>query len=582
MTTPIITLKEYFNQKKIFVIPNYQRGYKWAVPANNSKENSSAIEVLMDNLINANKDIQYFLQGVTVTEKDDKIILIDGQQRTTSLYLILWCLGREYIKDITLQYNIREESKEFISKLKDENFEYNSGNDKYQDIYYFKKAIEQVNNKLDQKKDLDRKKFYEFILNKVSILYIKIDEEKAIKTFTMMNGSKATMLEEELVKAEMLRMVSTDTDTETETENQKHLTSINEYLAELKEIIAKDWETNALRSKYAREWDKWLYWWNKEKVQAFFNVKSPMGLLLEYYYRRKQNKDANENFCFNNFKKLLGGKKDTKELFKGLRDLQKTFEDIYNTPSIHNSLGLTLIDINDKFEAINYFIDNKNDLPTLKDYAKWRLVGATHRQVTKSDELTEDEDTKESKANSVLNMLSQKVVYKVNNENNVSDEYKVHAYKQLLRFNMEEDDKLNRKFDFSIWEQKSLEHIHPKSKVYYIAEDKSIHRSLDDESLTKNDIDNTWINRDDFEEDYSEHCIGNLVLLYGKNNSTFGAKSFKEKKNIYFNLSQSEKFESRNLLHTISVFAEENWGIEEIKKNRDNLIEKFKKDYGIE
>lgn len=579
MTTPIITLKEYFNQNKIFVIPNYQRGYKWAVPANNSKDSSSAIEVLMDDLINAskNKYVQYFLQGVTVTEKDDKIILIDGQQRTTSLYLILWCLGRGYIKDITLQYNIREESKEFISKLKDENFEYNSGNDKYQDIYYFKKAIEQVNNKLDQKKDLNRKDFYEFLLNKVSILYIKIDEEKAIKTFTMMNGSKATMLEEELVKAEMLRMVSTDTDTDTE--NQTRISSINEYLAELKEIIAKDWETNALRSKYAREWDKWLYWWNKEEIQAFFNVKSPMGLLLEYYYRRKQNKDANENFCFNNFKKLLKNKTDTKKLFKGLRDLQKTFEDIYNTPSIHNSLGLTLIDINDKFEAINYFIDNKNDPTTLKEYAKWRLVGANHRQVTKSDELSEDEDTKESKANSVLNMLSQKIVYKVSNEYN---DNAFNAYKQLLRFNMEEDDKLNRMFDFSIWDHKTLEHIHPKSKVYYIGEDKSIYRSLDDESLTKNDIDNTWINRDDFEGDYSEHCIGNLVLLYGRNNSTFGAKSFKEKKNIYFNLSQSEKFESRNLLHTISVFAEDNWGIEEIKKNRDNLIEKFKKDYGIE
>ena len=167
----------------------------------------------------------------------------------------------------------------------------------------------------------------------------------------------------------------------------------------------------------------------------------------------------------------------------------------------------------------------------------------------------------------------------------VSNEYNdnaFNAYKQLLRFNMEEDDKLNRMFDFSIWDHKTLEHIHPKSKVYYIGEDKSIYRSLDDESLTKNDIDNTWINRDDFEGDYSEHCIGNLVLLYGRNNSTFGAKSFKEKKNIYFNLSQSEKFESRNLLHTISVFAEDNWGIEEIKKNRDNLIEKFKKDYGIE
>ena len=45
-------------------------------------------------------------------------------------------------------------------------------------------------------------------------------------------------------------------------------------------------------------------------------------------------------------------------------------------------------------------------------------------------------------------------------------------YKQLLRFNVEEYNKLNSgkgvKFDFSIWNNKSLEHISPKSKFYHI------------------------------------------------------------------------------------------------------------------
>ena len=42
-----------------------------------------------------------------------------------------------------------------------------------------------------------------------------------------------------------------------------------------------------LRNKYAREWDKWLYWWNKEDVRDFFNINTPMGLLLDYMSRKK-------------------------------------------------------------------------------------------------------------------------------------------------------------------------------------------------------------------------------------------------------------------------------------------------------
>lgn len=40
------------------------------------------------------------------------------------------------------------------------------------------------------------------------MLYIVIDRDKAVRTFTMMNGQKAKMHDEELVKAEMLHIIS--------------------------------------------------------------------------------------------------------------------------------------------------------------------------------------------------------------------------------------------------------------------------------------------------------------------------------------------------------------------------------------
>lgn len=67
------------------------------------------------------------------------------------------------------------------------------------------------------------------------------------------------------------------------------------------------------------------------------------------------------------------------------------------------------------------------------------------------------------------------------------------------------------------------------------------------------------LDRQLFNGNGSEHCIGNLVLLYGRDNSKFGAKSFEAKKALYFNPdaeSEGLNFKSRSLLH--SMYALQN------------------------
>lgn len=569
------TIGEYFGLEKTFVIPNYQRGYKWAVP-DPKKDNKSSVEELMDRLINSFKDdpdAEYFLQGISVSESENEIILIDGQQRTTTLYLILWCLDQKNINGIELIYNVRQDSRNFISSLKgNHNPELAITEEDIQDIYYFKKAIEIINRKIKEKKidsEHERELFRDYILEKVTVLYIVIDETKATKTFTMMNGQKATMKDEELIKSELLRMISLPEKLDTKTN-----TSIDDNLNQLKEIIAKDWEINNLRSKYAREWDKWLYWWNKKDVMEYFGSENPMGLLVRYYFEINKPidniKKASKSFSFESFKKeFLKSKKSTKDTFSGLRKLQKTFEDLYNDYWSYNYLGIILRVKRDdeRASALKYFLPKANDLENtgnskviIQEYAQWSLVDATHLEIVEGKTIDKENKTTKitfDKASNVLNILSGKYVYAIENENSADSDTTngavEHAYRQLLRINIEEDNKIERKFDFSIWGNRSLEHIHPKSKRKELTFD-----PLKDQSI---------------------HCIGNLVLLYGKNNSEFGAKDVTDKKKVFFDI--HKEFKSRHLLHTVSTFAIDGWGVVEIENAKNNFITNFKTQYEI-
>lgn len=594
MATNFKTLKEYLypdSGNKTFVIPSYQRGYKWSV---REGDNETSVEYLVSSLINSynnNRSQQFFLQGVTVTEEGNEIILIDGQQRTTTLYLLLWCLNPTNImghKNVSLDYSIRTQSKDFLNKLKDIDFDYSlfDPENKIQDIYYFKEAIKQINKLLSAIRD--KEDFQNYLLNNISLLYIVIDKTKAVRTFTMMNGQKAIMHDEELIKAEMLHVVSLPE----EAKGLPTITSVEDTYAVLKEIISVDWETNALRSKYAREWDKWLYWWNREDVKKFFNVDKPMGLLLEYYFRRFSTEN---NFAYKSFKQLIpdGNKAKAKEVFKGLRDLQKDFEDVFNKPTSYNYLKLSLIssngDSDDKYNIILYYITHKRDHQALLDYAKWRMVGCTHKEiveeytidVTNKEENISNSSKRIEKAKKTFDLLSKSHVYNVANDE---------AFKQLLWLNVVEYNRLNGQngvnFDFSIWDSKSLEHIYPKSKFYHIETNEEDGTESyvrgDGQVLSKEQIQGLRNSNVVFTDPnkYSEHCIGNLVLLYGKNNSEFGNLPFDEKKYKFFN--NDRKFESRNLLHTISSFASSKWDVEDIEKSANKFLEQFKVLYNID
>lgn len=105
-----------------FVIPAYQRGYRW------EKEH---IDMLLNDVWE-NGDASYSLQPVVVKKMEDgSFELIDGQQRLTSLFMILKYMRQllSFVpQNFGLQYVTRPRSEEFLSsideKMKNENIDF--------------------------------------------------------------------------------------------------------------------------------------------------------------------------------------------------------------------------------------------------------------------------------------------------------------------------------------------------------------------------------------------------------------------------------------------------------------------------
>lgn len=84
-----------------FLIPAYQRGYRWG---------EQEVRLLLDDITEAGQD-DYYLQPVVVKQLGPKSWeLVDGQQRLTTLYLILRAI-RRYLPLTELRYRLKYETR---------------------------------------------------------------------------------------------------------------------------------------------------------------------------------------------------------------------------------------------------------------------------------------------------------------------------------------------------------------------------------------------------------------------------------------------------------------------------------------
>ncbi len=190
------TIGELSADAKSFFIPSYQRGYRWG-----EKE----VEQLFVDLWEAKEaNKEYCLQPLVVMKKGTQWRVIDGQQRLTTLYILLKVLGQE--PGFSLEYETRPGSKGFLANIatvKEEKRELEAR--KNPDYWHMWKAKEKLEEKKTDKKldAVKQKAFASWIKAKTFFLWYE-PEGKEHEIFARLNSGKIPLSNAELIKAELL------------------------------------------------------------------------------------------------------------------------------------------------------------------------------------------------------------------------------------------------------------------------------------------------------------------------------------------------------------------------------------------
>lgn len=186
-----------------FFIPSYQRGYRWT---------NLEVEDLLNDIFDFRpKEIEhsdektwYCLQPLVIKKRtdDDSFELIDGQQRLTTIYLILHYLNLDYIEEkrdklFSLDYQTRENSKVFLKKPED----YSEENIDY---YYISNAYRTISKWFSEKEkspNFDKNGYRSKIKFNTKFIWYEISDEDPIPVFSRLNIGKISLTNSELIKA---------------------------------------------------------------------------------------------------------------------------------------------------------------------------------------------------------------------------------------------------------------------------------------------------------------------------------------------------------------------------------------------
>lgn len=189
---------------EVFLIPNYQRGYRWDEQQTRDLLN----DILAFNDQGKKKDV-YCLQPLVVSRKETVWRVVDGQQRLTTIFLLL-----RYIKNQSVKHELLSREKDLFSIMYErgsyssdflEDIENKKMEDALEnvDCYHMFIVYETIREWFKERggKVAIKRILNALLSDKVYFLWDEIEYSQENKTFTDLNSGRISLTDSELIKA---------------------------------------------------------------------------------------------------------------------------------------------------------------------------------------------------------------------------------------------------------------------------------------------------------------------------------------------------------------------------------------------
>lgn len=540
----IIPISDLFGDN--FMIPTYQRGYRWT---------RAQIEDLLNDLKEFaepgnNKGGYYCLQPLVVREDNNVYRVIDGQQRLTTIWILLLCLGNKednngitfhlryerndklieisnisfcdykpYDGEPLLRSNINKKAIQNWNEYVESQFHVFSqteGNNNVESFHLFASWLF-INNWLKDNIDVVSKSIFKDIC--VIWHEVKGGLEEEIKAFQNLNSGKIPLTNAELIKALFLSSYG----------SQKGGNQLRQ------ELIAEEFD---MVERKLRQDDFW-YFLNERGEKPTSCISFIFNLMQELDDNRLYEGQDLRNYLF--FRDKINSLKSASETWEQVMDIFHIFEGWYDNPEIYNLIGFLRAKNNRSIKVIFEAYLRCKTIDEFRNYLLYRCLDTISWY---------DEKLKKQREEDFIAYLKNNFRF---------DENKERAWNLLLLINVltlnfessdgKDHKKTISKFSFSDFHncEWNIEHISPQNPV---RSSDMIFPSVDEASLSPigaklRDIEDERVKNkiDPYVAVLTDSImeISNLTFLTDHINKSIGNKSYDEKRDCVI-LKQSQGF----------------------------------------
>ncbi|RXI45772.1 hypothetical protein CRU99_03490 [Malaciobacter mytili] len=379
-----LKIKELFESNSEYKIPIYQRNYAWE-----KAQVEQLVQDIFDFSIEENKT--YYIGTLVVYERNEnnKIIYetIDGQQRLTTLSILLAVLKNKFNMDFNFNHLLTYESRKLSNNTFNAIYK-KSKEDVFKDLDEYnltmKNAYNIIKSKLDKYKISEIKKFTVYLLENVEILRVSVPGDTDLNHyFEIMNNRGEQLEKHEVLKADMLSKLDDQNDRMVFARLWDACSDMGRYVhygfsnTQRDKIFGKDWnsfELNKFEDLYEIIKDEYVEDEDSLSLEEVIKAENKVDI------SSKKEKDSYERFIspinFQNFLlhvlRILQVNKELKNINILLDDkkLIKSFEPFIVSNEFVREFGFNLLKL--KFLFDNYVL--KRDYLDNSDDGEWSLL----------------------------------------------------------------------------------------------------------------------------------------------------------------------------------------------------------------